>query len=93
MPFDFPRITSAAPSSLITKPDFKMKNVLVRNVACSLLALVCFGGCVAKIGNRDDAHRGGVTLGQQLMDLQKAKDSGAITEAEFQAEKAKFLGK
>jgi len=32
------------------------------------------------------------TLGQQLMDLQKAKDSGAITDAEYQAQKAKLLG-
>lgn len=31
------------------------------------------------------------TLGQQLMDLQKAKDSGAITDAEYQAQKAKLL--
>ena len=32
------------------------------------------------------------TVGQQLIDLQKAKDSGAITEAEYQAEKARLLG-
>ena len=32
------------------------------------------------------------TLGQQLMDLKKAKDSGAITDSEYQAQKAKFLG-
>jgi hypothetical protein len=31
------------------------------------------------------------TLGQQLVDLQKAKDSGAITDAEYQAQKAKLL--
>ena len=33
-----------------------------------------------------------MTIGQQLMDLQKAKDTGAITDAEFQAGKAKALG-
>ncbi len=32
------------------------------------------------------------TVGQQLIDLQKAKDCGAITDAEYQAEKAKLLG-
>jgi hypothetical protein len=32
------------------------------------------------------------TIGQQLIDLQKAKDAGAITDAEFQAQKAKLLG-
>lgn len=53
--------------------------------------MLFLGGCVAAIGNRD-AQRGGGTLGQQLVDLQKAKDAGAITDAEFQAEKAKLLG-
>jgi hypothetical protein len=31
------------------------------------------------------------TIGQQLIDLKKAKDAGAITEAEYGAEKAKLL--
>lgn len=31
------------------------------------------------------------TIGQQLIDLQKAKDAGAITDAEYQAQKAKLL--
>ena len=31
------------------------------------------------------------TLGQQLIDLQKARDSGAITEAEYESQKAKLL--
>ncbi|HTR43050.1 MAG TPA: SHOCT domain-containing protein [Pseudomonadales bacterium] len=31
------------------------------------------------------------TVGQQLIDLKKARDSGAITEAEYEAEKAKLL--
>lgn len=32
------------------------------------------------------------TLGQQLMDLQKAKDSGAISDKEYQEQRAKLLG-
>jgi uncharacterized lipoprotein YajG len=32
------------------------------------------------------------TIGQQLMDLKKARDTDAITEAEYEAEKAKLLG-
>jgi hypothetical protein len=31
------------------------------------------------------------TMGQQLIDLKEAKDSGAITEAEYEAEKARLL--
>ncbi len=32
------------------------------------------------------------TIGQQLIDLQRAKDSGAITDSEYQGEKARLLG-
>jgi len=32
------------------------------------------------------------SLGQQLIDLQKAKAVGAITDAEYEAQKAKLLG-
>ena len=32
------------------------------------------------------------TLGQQLIDLQKAKDAGVITDVEYQTQKAKLLG-
>jgi uncharacterized membrane protein len=31
------------------------------------------------------------TVGQQLVDLQKAKDSGAISDTEYQAQKAKLI--
>jgi len=30
-------------------------------------------------------------VGQQLIDLKKAKDAGAITDEEYQAQKAKLL--
>ena len=32
------------------------------------------------------------TTGQQLIDLQKTKHAGAITDAEYQAQKTKLLG-
>lgn len=31
------------------------------------------------------------TIGQQLIDLKKARDAGAISESEYEAEKAKIL--
>jgi len=59
-------------------------------VAVLLLpALLLGNGCIA-IGNRD-AQRPNATLGQQLIDLQKARDAGAITDAEYRAQKAKLL--
>jgi hypothetical protein len=33
------------------------------------------------------------TTGQQLIDLQKAKDAGAISDSDYQAQKAKLLGR
>ena len=49
-------------------------------------------GCIAAIGNRDAQRARGVTLGQELVDLQKAKESGAITPDEYQAQRSKLLG-
>ncbi len=57
----------------------------------ALATMVFLSGCVAAIGNRDAQHGGG-TVGQQLVDLKKAKDAGAMTDEEFQAQKAKLLG-
>ena len=66
-----------------------MKKVTaVPSLCCILLATLFVSGCVASIGNRNP----NVTVGQQLTDLQKAKESGAITEAEYQREKSKLLG-
>jgi len=66
-----------------------MKRASVVLTLCStLLATLMVTGCVASIGNRNPS----VTVGQQLIDLQKARESGAITEAVFQAEKKKLIG-
>jgi PBP1b-binding outer membrane lipoprotein LpoB len=62
----------------------------ITSIAVVTLALL-LGGCVAAIGNREPA-RSSATLGQQLIDLQKAKEAGAISEQEYFAQRAKFLG-
>lgn len=56
-----------------------------------LAVLLLLSGCVAAIGNRDGRHGEGTTLGQELIDLQKAKDSGAISPADYETQKAKLL--
>ncbi len=63
-----------------------MKKIIVSTLA--LAALLSATGCLV-VGNR--TQQSGGTVGQQLVDLQKAKDSGAITEAEFQVQKAQLL--
>jgi hypothetical protein len=63
---------------------------LITPASLALSAMLILSGCVAAIGNRGTDRSTG-TLGQQLIDLQKARDAGAITEAEYQAQKAKLL--
>ena len=52
--------------------------------------MIFLSGCVVAIGTREPQDGGG-TVGQQLIDLQKAKDVGAITDAEFKTQKARSL--
>lgn len=61
----------------------------LRSVALLFPAVLLLNGCIA-IGNRD-AQRPNATLGQQLIDLQKARDTGAVTDAEYQSQKTRLL--
>jgi len=65
-----------------------MKKLLIPGMI-GLAALTLLNGCAIDIGGGSSTRQ--QTVGQQLIDLQKAKDSGAITDAEFQAQKAKLL--
>ena len=66
-----------------------MKTFRFISAAVCLAAVLVTSGCIAAIGNREPAAN--VSLGQQLIDLQKARDSGALTEAEYQTQREKFL--
>ncbi len=69
-----------------------MKKIFVSAVI-GLSAVVLLSGCIAAIGNSEGKHpRTTTTLGQELMDLQKARDTGAISEADYEAQKAKLIG-
>ncbi|HET6428067.1 MAG TPA: SHOCT domain-containing protein [Phycisphaerae bacterium] len=52
-------------------------------------ALAC-GGCIAAADN-DTVHYGMPTLGQELTDLSKAREAGAVTEQEYQDLRQKLL--
>ncbi len=68
-----------------------MKRIIIPGLA-GVAALFLLTGCLAlDIGGGSSSKSQAPTLGQQLMDLQKAKDAGAINEAEFQTQKAKLL--
>jgi hypothetical protein len=59
--------------------------------AAGLSALLLLSGCVLGVGSGAKTITQQPTLGQQLVDLQKAKDVGAINDTEFQAQKTKLL--
>ena len=63
-----------------------MKKALLMLIAVGLLG----SGCAIQIGNRHPEASGG-TVGQQLVDLKKAREAGAISEDEYQAQRKKVL--
>lgn len=69
------------------------KKVLI----CSFIALASttlLTGCLGLAlgtGDKTTTVKQEPTVGQQLIDLQKAKSSGAITDAEYETQKAKIL--
>lgn len=63
----------------------------MKRVLCILLCGAVLGtGCAIQIGNRHPEASGG-TVGQQLVDLKKAKEAGAISQAEYEAQRKKIL--
>ncbi len=70
-----------------------MKKLIVPALI-GLSALTLLTGCIGlHIGGGSTTRPESATIGQQLIDLQKAKDAGAISDAEYQAQKAKLLGR
>jgi len=69
-----------------------MKKLFIPALA-GLCALTLQTGCVGglSLGGGTKTTTNPPTVGQQLVDLQKAKDAGAITDAQFQAQKTKIL--
>lgn len=61
----------------------------------TLSAVTLLTGCIGLSigGGTSSKPASSPTVGQELMDLQRAKDAGTITDAEFQAQKAKVLSK
>jgi len=55
-------------------------------------AMLLSAGCSWSVGGGPKNATLQPTTGQQLIDLQRAKDAGAITDAEYQTQKARLLG-
>jgi hypothetical protein len=57
-----------------------------------LSAITLLGGCLnLQLGSGTSSKLQTPTVGQQLIDLQHAKDGEVITDAEYQAQRAKLL--
>ena len=69
-----------------------MKKLFVP-MAVALSTMVLLTGCLAfQVGGGDKKEERKATIGQQMIDLKTARDTGAITDAEYQAQRAKVLG-
>lgn len=73
----------------ISRTPFRFTKTLA--VCAALTGLVLCGGCVASYKGSQPPPQG-TTLGQELIDLQKARDSGAITDEEYTEQKTRMLG-
>ncbi len=69
-----------------------MKRLIALTLLAITAALVSTGcGTDLKVGGGSKTIQQNATVGQQLIDLQRAKEAGALTDAEFQAQKNKVL--
>jgi hypothetical protein len=68
-----------------------MKKLIIPTLV-GLSVMTLLTGCIGlTFGGGTTTRPVTATVGQQLIDLQVAKDAGAITEAEYQAQKGKLL--
>ena len=69
--------------NLMTKTKLPL---IVAMIALATMA----SGCVLVAGNKGNSQGTG-TLGQQLIDLKKAKDAGVLSDAEYATQREKLL--
>ena len=66
------------------------KTVIPLIIAVAAMTLVT--GCAWQVGGDKHSELVQPTTGQQLIDLKRARDTGAISEPDYEAQKAKLLG-
>lgn len=66
------------------------KKTLIRLLSV-MAALTIVGGCSWQVGGGTKHSAIAPTVGQQLVDLKRAKDAGTLTDAEYEAQKSKVL--
>jgi hypothetical protein len=69
------------------------KSLITASMALTVMLLLT--GCLNLSlggGSKSEAQYRDPSVGQQLIDLQRARDTGAISAEEYQTQKAKLLG-
>jgi hypothetical protein len=61
------------------------------SLCTALISLVLFSGCVASYKGSPPPPQA-TTLGQELIDLKRALDEGAITDEEYAEQRTRMLG-
>ncbi len=70
---------------------WRMKRLFIPGIILLTVVPLLTGCLKLSIGGGSSSRPLSPTVGQQLIDLQKAKDAGVISEAEYQTEKANLL--
>ncbi len=80
-------------SSLRGTPSLSPRSVLVRCLLLTLVvsAAVSMTGCSFTVHEPRDVGMRRTTVGQELIDLKRAHESGVITEQEYEAKKTELL--
>lgn len=66
-----------------------MKNIFRFGQLVTLSFLV--GGCAINLGNKTSPEHNKATVGQELIDLKRARDNGVITEEEYQSQRRRLM--
>ena len=67
-----------------------MKKIIILSLI-GVATMSLLTGCDIKLGGGTTTEMRPATVGQQLVDLKKAKDDSAISDEEYQTEKARIL--
>ena len=68
-----------------------MKTKTLAALGIAALAALLLNGCIIALGVPDKEVKTRPTLGKQLSDLKQARDSGALTEEEYQTAKKRLV--
>lgn len=67
-----------------------MKKIIIPCLI-GVIATACLAGCSIELGTGTTTKVYPATVGEQLVDLKRARDNGAINEQEYETQRSKIL--